>query len=106
MEANNILKILGSIFVAAVTGYITFRIQVHRLKQEMKTEFMAENVAKELLNSEKWSKRSFSEIKKRLGGFDDDELRKILVRSGAVRFEKNNNEEELWGLISRNKKDL
>jgi len=98
---------LGTIVVAAFTGYVTFRVQERRLKQELKTEFMAEEVAKKLLSNDKWGKRSFSEIHKRLGGFEEDELRKILVRAGAVRFEKNgNNTEELWGLISRNKNDL
>lgn len=97
---------LGTIFVAAFTGYVTFRVQERRLKQELKTEFMAEEAAKKLLSEEKWEKRSFSEISKRLGGFQEDELRKILVRAGAVRFEKSGNKEELWGLISRNKNDL
>jgi len=66
---------------------------------------MAEQVAKSLLESEKWEKRSFDEIKNRLGGFEDDELRKILVRAGAVKF-KASDGKELWGLISRNKKVL
>ena len=97
---------LGTIVVAAFTGYVTFRVQERRLKQELKTEFMAEEAAKKLLSEDKWGKRSFSEISKRLGGFEENELRKILVRAGAVRFEKSGNKEELWGLISRNKNDL
>lgn len=103
---NIIYQTLGTILIAAFTGYVTFRVQAYRLKQELKTEFMAEEVAKNLLNEEKWKKRSFTEIKKRLGGFEEDELRKILVRSGAVRFENKDNNEELWGLISRNKDEL
>lgn len=101
-----IYQTLGTIFVAALTGYATFRIQEQRLKQELKTEFMAEEVAKKLLSEDKFKKRSFSEIGKRLGGFEENELRKILVRSGAVRFEKIDSGEELWGLISRNRDDL
>ena len=66
---------------------------------------MAEQVARALLENEKWKKRSFEEIKKRLGGFEDDELRKILVRSGAVKFVASDGK-ELWGLLSRNKDDL
>ncbi|QBZ83027.1 hypothetical protein GHNINEIG_01068 [Hydrogenovibrio crunogenus] len=103
---NIIYQTLVTILIAAFTGYVTFRVQERRLKQELKTEFMAEKVAKKLLSEEKWKKRSFSEIKKRLGGFEDDELRKVLVRSGAVRFERNNGTEELWGLISKNKDEL
>lgn len=100
-----LMQILGTIFTAAFTGYVTFRVQEERLKKELKTEFMAEQVVNRLLNDEKWQKRSFEEIKKRLGGFEDDELRKLLVRSGAVRFEKSGGS-ELWGLIERNKKDI
>jgi len=97
--------IITAAITAGITGFITFAVQERKLKTELRTEFMAEQVAKSLLESEKWKKRSFEEIKKRLGGFDDDELRKILVRSGAVRFEASGGK-ELWGLISRNKEDL
>lgn len=48
--------------------------------------------------------RSLEEIKKRIGGFDD-ELRKILVRAGVVKFEGEDGK-ELWGLISKNKGKL
>lgn len=98
-------EFVTAVIVAALTGYITFRVQEERLKKEMKTEFMAEKVAKDLLNNEKWTKRSFNEIKKRLGGFEDDELRKILVRAGAVRFEDQDGK-ELWGLLSKNGSSL
>ena len=101
-----IFHVLGTIIVAAFTGYTTFRVQERKLKQELKTEFMAEEAAKKLLSEDKWKQRSFLEISKRLGGFEEDELRKILVRAGAVRFEKSGSKEELWGLISRNKNDL
>lgn len=94
-----------SILTAAFTGYVTFRIQERHLKQELRTEFMAEEAAKQLLSNANWEKRSFAEISKRLGGFEENELRKILVRAGAVRF-KNGDKEELWGLISRNKDAL
>ncbi len=70
-------------------------------QNHLRTEFMAEQVARQLLESKDWQKRSFESIKKRLGGFSDDELRRILVRAGAVRFEGNKGD-ELWGLLSRN----
>jgi len=102
--------IVASMITAALTALATFLIQEMRLRRDFKldrdrlrTEFMAEQVARKLLECEKWKKRSFKEIKKRLGGFEDDELRKILVRAGAVRFE---GDDELWGLLSRNTNDL
>ena len=97
--------IVTSALTAAVTGLITFAIQERKLRTELRTEFMAEQAAKALLENERWKKRSFSEIEKRLAGFTENELRKILVRSGAVCFHGNDNS-EFWGLISRNKDDL
>lgn len=97
--------ILISVIVALITSIATYAIQEKKLKTELRTEFMAEQVAKKLLESPKWEKRSFDEIKKRLAGFDDNDLRKILVRAGAVRFEGDGGK-ELWGLISRNEDSL
>ncbi len=97
--------IITSAITAFISGWITFEIQERKLKTELRTEFMAEQAAKALLENKNWKKRSFDEIKKRLGGFDENELRKILVRSGAVRFEKSDGQ-ELWGLLSLNKEDL
>jgi hypothetical protein len=97
--------IITAASTALITGLITFALQERRLKTELRTEFMAEQAAKLLLENDGWKKRSFDEIKKRLGGFEENELRKILVRSGAVRFEKSDGQ-EFWGLVSRNKEDL
>ncbi len=97
--------ILTASIVAAITGFITFAVQERRVRADLRTEFMAEQVAKDLLDSPRWEKRSFLEIKKRLGGFEDDELRKILVHAGAARFAAGDGT-ELWGLISKNQGDL
>lgn len=45
-------EFVTAVIVAAFTGYITFRIQEERLKRELKTEYMAERVAKSLLSNE------------------------------------------------------
>jgi len=47
---------------------------------------MAEEAVRELLNHPEWWQRSFKAIKDKVGGFEDDELRKLLVRAGAARF--------------------
>lgn len=116
---NPLITILVSIATAAATALIAMLTTTSKLQKEFKddyirdqdrlrTMFRAESVALKLLNNENWKMRSFSAIKKRLGGFEDDELRQILVRAGAIRYEKNeagdNSEDknELWGLIDRN----
>ena len=106
-------EVMVSIIVPAVTAIVTalatLMVQKSRLRNEfeldrekIRTGFMAERVTNQLLQNPRWKMRSFKEIKKRLGGFDDNELRQILVRAGAVRFEEKSEQEELWGLIERN----
>lgn len=97
--------ILISAFTALITGLITFALQERKLKAELRTEYMAEHAVNLLLKNEKWKKRSFTEIEKRIGGFEKNELCKILVRAGAVKFEAVDGS-ELWGLICRNEEDI
>ncbi|MFJ9460901.1 hypothetical protein ACIRST_38260 [Kitasatospora sp. NPDC101447] len=81
------------------------RLQEERLRVELRTQFMAEAAIHQLL-SEAEAKRSFEVIEKRLGGFRGDELRQLLIRSGAVRFERDTDGKELWGLRERNRRVL
>jgi hypothetical protein len=78
--------IITSSITAIITGFVFFMVQERKLRAELRTEFMAEQVTRSLLENDRWKKRSFEEIEKRLGGFDDNDLRRILVRAGAVRF--------------------
>jgi hypothetical protein len=80
----------------------SLRAQEARLRTELRTEFMAEEAIRALLTHERWSLRSFDEIKRRVRGFSDDELRRLLVRAGAVAFDRQQTGEELWGLRERN----
>jgi len=69
--------------------------------QEYTTDYTAEAMARDLLHQDSWRKRSLQEFKKRLGAFEDNEMRKILVRAGAVQMGDAEGE-ELWGLGSAN----
>lgn len=90
-----------------VGGLITYLLQKQRFDQEVKikqeefkTEFMAESTAKHFLNHKSFTDRSFDTLRKHLGGFEDDELRKILVRAGAIRTYREDGS-EWWRLLSR-----
>lgn len=104
---------MGPALVAAIVGLVvsiigaaaTFKVQESRLRTELRTEFMAEAAIRRLLQNEQWKKRSFTAIQRRLGGFADDELRRLLVRAGAIRFEDGSGD-ELWGLLERNPDEL
>ncbi len=66
---------------------------------------MAEQALVDLLEHPNWTLRSFSAIQRRVGGFQEDALRQLLVRAGALRFEDKDGQ-ELWGLRRRNSKRL
>lgn len=98
-----IFTLLGTI----VGGLISYFLQQQRFKQELKikreefkTEFMAENTVRHFLNHKSYTDRSFDTLQKNLGGFVDDELRKILVRAGAIRIFREDGS-EWWRLLSR-----
>ncbi|MBK7128899.1 MAG: hypothetical protein IPM74_02815 [Crocinitomicaceae bacterium] len=94
---------------AIIGGFISYFLQNIKHKQEMqklfeanKTEFMAENTARYFLNHKTHIERSFITLKQHMGGFEDNELRRILVRSGAIRvFRDGNEQDEWWRLLSR-----
>ena len=95
--------IIGTI----VGGIITFLIQREQLKTELqkirlenKTEFQAEQTALHFLNHAGYTDRSFETLKNHLGGFDDDELRRILVRAGTIHTFRDDGS-EWWRLLSR-----
>ena len=88
--------------ISFVLQFIKFKQEIQQLKLSQKTEFMAEDTAIHFLSHKGYTDRSFETLKERLGGFDDDELRKILVRAGAIRFFRDGQEpEEWWRLLSR-----
>lgn len=87
----------------------TFDLQRERLRTEMKLEFATEGAIQELLTDERYAMRSFEQIQRRLNGLEGDDLRKALIRAGAVSFQKQDvggENGELWGLRERNAKNL
>lgn len=98
---------LASLLGTLVGGGITYLLnrQVHAqqlaaLKEQFKTDFMAEETARHFLSHKSYTDRSFDVLKKHLGGFSEDDLRKILVRAGAIRTFREDGA-EWWRLLSR-----
>jgi len=107
-----IASIGAAVGSAALTAFVAFLIQEKKFRREFKhdvgnirTEFQAEEVVKMFLEDPRWEQRTLKQIKHHIGGFKDDELQRILVRAGAVRF-GTEGENERWGLITRNKEHL
>src|SRR5688500_17512068 len=68
---------------------------------EHRFDISSYEVIRKLLTQEGWQLRSFNAIKVHLPGFDDNELRKLLIAAGALAFESTDGR-ELWGLLERN----
>lgn len=89
-------------FVSWKTASKTIDAQRERLRREFQLEFATETAIKTLLENESYTMRSFEKIKRHLPGFEDNELRRFLIRAGAVKF-SGDDEQELWGLLERHK---
>lgn len=94
-----------SLVTAAVTAVVTVVLAERKLRRDFRLEFAAERIAHAMLMDDTWRLRSFATIKHHLGGFEDNALRQILVRAGAIRFESDAGD-ELWGLLDRNRDRL
>ena len=102
-----ILSLVSSLAGVTVGGGISFLLQRNLLRhqyklkiEELKTEYMAEQTARHFLEHKSFTDRSFDTLRKHLGGFEDDEVRKILVRAGAIRTYRSDGT-EWWTLLER-----
>ena len=106
MEAS-FWSAVSALVGAVVGGGISYVLNRQQLRNQLevlrathKTEYMAEETARHFLSHKGFTDRSFDTLRKHLGGFEDDELRKILVRAGAMRVYREDGS-EWWRLISR-----
>ena len=98
---------LSALLGAIVGGGISWLLnrqqlanQLRMMQEQHKVEFMAETTARHFLGHKSYTDRSFETLRSHLGGFADDELRKILVRAGAIRVYREDGS-EWWRLLSR-----
>lgn len=93
-------------FGTKFTAKTNLTIAREKLAAENRTTDAASAAIGELLRHPQWELRSFEVIQKRVRGFTEDELRKLLVVAGAVSFEEQGTGRELWGLRDRNASKL
>ncbi|MEJ5990718.1 hypothetical protein WG902_12015 [Ramlibacter sp. PS3R-8] len=98
---------LSALLGAIVGGGISYLLNRQQLANQLrvqqetnKVEFMAETTARHFLEHKSFTDRSFETLRNHLGGFTDDELRRILVRAGAIRVYRADGS-EWWRLLSR-----
>ena len=95
--------LLGAIVGGGISWLLNkqqFENHLSLAREAHRTEFMAEETARALLSHKGFTDRSFDTLRRHLGGFEDDELRKILVRAGAMRIYRDDGS-EWWRLVSR-----
>ena len=92
--------------VAAATALVTSLLTYRQMRNEFALQRRADSLVRRLLKARGWELRSFKAIEKRVSGFDEHQLRRILIRAGAVRFERVSDGEEMWGLVERNRARL
>lgn len=114
-----IIAALSSLLGVTVGGIVSYKLQKTRfkqdiaiqkerfdhelklLKEENKTENVAEDTIRYYLKDDGHLQRTFKHLSTKIAGFEEDELRRLLVRSGAVRFHKKEDNEEMWCLVER-----
>jgi hypothetical protein len=93
-----------SLSITLLMALVAIILTNKKMHHNFNLEFAAEGVARAMLMDRKWPYRTFRVLKYHLCGFTDDELRKILVRAGGIRLTAGG--QEVWGLLSRNRKYL
>jgi hypothetical protein len=100
---SSLSALLGALVGGGISWALNrqqFANQLRLAHEAHRTEFMAEETARAFLSHKGFTDRSFETLRKALGGFEDDELRKILVRAGAMRIYRDDGS-EWWRLVSR-----
>lgn len=97
-----------TVLIATIPAVITAAVTYLGCRHEIlkyKADSMSERAARHYLSNKTYKARTFGTLKKHLGGWDNDEdgLRRILVRAGAIRVYDVTEgvRTEMWKLLSR-----
>lgn len=100
--------IVGVITGGVLTGIFNFLFQKSQFKhnKEMfrlqnRSREMVKEILIDMLNHRVHTDRSFGALKKRIGGFSDDEIRQILHEIGAEKITRSDDNSEWWYLKER-----
>jgi len=115
MEDKYLIPLVTAIITSLISAFIAvylarkntereISITESKLRHEYKTEYTVEAAVRQLMRKG-FELRSFSLIKHHVRGFQEDELRQLLLRSGCICF-KVIKGVEYWGLLEENQKLL
>lgn len=104
-EIWGLIGIVLGIIVKGVFDIIKLRMSHDHDKESFKTQNLAKEKVKELLlemlNHRKYTDRTFDALKKRIGGYSDDDIRKMLMEVGAQKVRGKADGKEMWYLTER-----
>ena len=109
MDSAVIIPLLVAIIGAVAAVYQGLRAEAEkreRQRVELKMQFALEEAITRLLRHQKYDLRKFDTLKQCFRGLEDNELRRALIRAGAVSFQSDDGKTEYWGLIERNEARL
>jgi hypothetical protein len=93
----------ATIVSAIISAGLSYWVTHQQLDRQYRLENRSEAAVLDLLMQRPFRMRSLDIIRSHLGGFDDDnKLRQVLIRVGALRW-RTENGEEVWGLLDRNR---
>jgi hypothetical protein len=100
--------LIGVIIGGLLTGIFNFILQNRQFShnKEMfslqnKSNEQAKGILEEMLNNKKFVDRSFAALKGKIGGFSDDEIRRLLIELGAIKTTRPDDNSEWWYLKDR-----
>ena len=105
------MTVIETLLISTIPAVVGVLITLGRFQMEAQkfhADTMAERAARHFLENQRFKARTFTTLKKYLGGWDKDEdgLRRILMRAGAIRQyrkEADGSATELWVLLGGNK---
>lgn len=107
---QSVLSALSALGGALVGGAISLLLQREQFRQnkemhrqENKTVYAAEDTIHRMLSHNKYECRRFSARRKALLGFEDNELRRLLIRAGACSVDRGDGDE--WWVLSDREPD-
>ena len=99
--AGIILGFLGKGLMDLIKSRRSHKHTEKMYKLENQGEENIKDLLLEMLNHRKFIDRTFVALKKRIGGYTDDEIRKLLMEIGAQKVRSTKDNKEMWYLSSR-----
>ncbi|MEO1658262.1 MAG: hypothetical protein AAFR65_11105 [Pseudomonadota bacterium] len=87
---------ISAVAAASVSALLSYRIAARKYELEHGRLIKALRVVNAALRTDPYPSRSLKHLKSLLHGMDEDEIRDLLIRAGAIRVDDLTGGEEMW----------